>query len=233
VRPRTPSFPSIRSRARALLIFSLHCSSCSVPAGANRAHGPRAWSSRDGLRWLPRVSLLHKMTNFASPAGRFKLGASQMMGTNPMEGITSLSQVHVRQERAPQHQRPLLGQTYAPSPAPGDTINVLRKKILKQNGEGERITQDLTASLLGTSLSSSSPPRIATSGSNSVKFLDSEKHDRNAMPSWLGAEALERNRLLDCPDPVTPRGQWRKQVRVKHKSLSPTAVALGDATHSQ
>lgn len=167
-----------------------------------------------------------------APACRFKVGASQMMGTNPMEGITSLSQVHVRQERAPQHQRPLLGQTYAPSPAPGETINILRKRILKQNGEGERTAQDLNASLLGTSLSSSPQLRIGTSGSNSVKFLDSEKRDRNEIPSWLGAEALERNRKLDCPDPVTPRGQWRKQVRVKHKSLSPAAVALGEAAHN-
>lgn len=154
------------------------------------------------------------------------------MGTSPVAGITSLSQVHVRQERAPQHQRPLLGQTYAPSPAPGETINVLRKKILKR---GEPTVQELKASLLGTSRSSSPPPRIGTSGSNSVKFLDSEMRPGNSLPSlppWLGAEALERNRLLDCPEPVTPRGQWRKQVRVKHKALSPAAVALGDAAHT-
>ncbi len=125
-------------------------------------------------------------------------------------GPTKMSQVSVRQMDAPQHKRPSLGKTYAPSPAPGETIDIVRKKILKRQSVSLR---DGEASLLGTSPDSPPRERIGTAGSNSVKFLDTEKRDGSSLPSlppWLGADSLGPR----VGDATTPRALWRKQVRV-------------------
>lgn len=156
-----------------------------------------------------------------APPGRFKLGASEMMGKDSamaaLEGVTKLatmgptkmSQVSIRQVNAPQHKRPSLGKTYAPSPAPGETIDIVRKKILKR----QSVSPSRETSLLGTSPDSPPRERIGTAGSNSVKFLDTEKRDGSSLPSlppWLGADSLGPR----VGDATTPRALWRKQVRV-------------------
>ena len=147
-----------------------------------------------------------------APPGRFKLGASEMMGKDSAMatmGPTKMSQVSIRQVNAPQHKRPSLGKTYAPSPAPGETIDIVRKKILKR----QSMSPSRETSLLGTSPDSPPRERIGTAGSNSVKFLDTEKRDGSSLPSlppWLGADSLGPR----VGDATTPRALWRKQVRV-------------------
>ena len=91
----------------------------------------------------------------------------------------------------------------------GAQNTALRKKILKR----QSVSPSRETSLLGTSPDSPPRERIGTAGSNSVKFLDTEKRDGSSLPSlppWLGADSLGPR----VGDATTPRALWRKQVRV-------------------
>ena len=142
-----------------------------------------------------------------------KMSLDQSERRNKNLGPTkgSLSKVSVRQEFAPQHQRPSLGNLYSPSPAPGSTIHVVRKKILKQ----QKTQKDLAEMN-----NEQGPPleRMNTAGSNNVKFLDNdgEEYSRSSstsLPPWLPTAnvGMDHANSLKSLSSETPRALWRKQ----------------------
>lgn len=158
------------------------------------------------------------------------MGASNMIGgeatrasmdsstfEQQLDGIKSMSQVSLRQTQAPQHQRPSLGNVYSPTPAPGSTISVVRKKILKRQ---QSLQQSPPAAEPESVLDSPTGPRINTAGSSSVRFVDHDNRPGeipNLGAAWLGGG--EENKY-GIPRGVlpgeTPRSQWRRQFWQKN-----------------
>ena len=133
-------------------------------------------------------------------------------GGPPLE-IKSLAQVSLRQTQAPQHQRPSLGNMYKPTPAPGSTISVVRKKILKRQ-ESMQKTADADAEGV---LESPVAPRINTAGSNSVKFVDNDNGVPTLPASWVGGGEENNFGIARGLLPgETPRSQWRRQFWLRN-----------------
>ena len=139
----------------------------------------------------------------------------------------NISNISLRQTMAPQHQRPSLGSIYAPSPAPGSTINIVRKRILKAHEDDERKERALNASLLGTKPTTPGS-RVGTAGSNKVSFIDSYKKGEGANHglSQRGSSV----------DPATgkmasPRTTWRRQFWKKNTPWGVDRDLFGGAHH--
>ena len=188
------------------------------------------------------------MADFGNSSSPFKMGASQMMArsepgilASPLkrektwrEAVSKdavqnmrggLQNVTLRQTVAPQHQRPSFGNVYAPSPAPGSTIQIVRKAILKNHEKEARraasMELDDPDSMFRSSTPSEPQARVPTAGSNSVKFVNSaDTYQPSTSIALSGEYVIE-----------TPRTTWRKQFWNKSTPWGVDRKTYGGGSH--
>jgi hypothetical protein len=200
-----------------------------VPRPESSTRAEQGGRANPWIRFLPCCPPRPASRALASlrVSDRFKMGASQMIGGDAtkasmdasqvklphaaQEGVVkSMAQVSLRQTHAPQHQRPALGNVYSPTPAPGSTISVVRKKILKRQENAAR-SEQAAESLMESPVA----PRVSTAGSNSVRFVDNDRGG-DTRPRGLPNGEEDNYGITRGMVGETPRAQWRRQFWQKN-----------------